>query len=211
MTPPTPPSLSSRTGPGLAAIVLDLRRRRIPNAISAFVLLSAVVVRLVDQGGGAGSQGVGRGGAGRRRALSPVAHGRDWRRRREARRRRPPPGCRCAPPLVRAARRPLAGGRGRRWSTTCWRAGRSPRRDPHQPDPDGAAAELPSVPSHRAKHLSVPYGLAIACGAAMALLVDAGRTSEREPAVEVTRSTGHFGRSARHSLDAFRQSCELAQ
>jgi hypothetical protein len=33
--------------------------------------------------------------------------------------------------------------------------------------------ELPSVPSHRAGHISVPYALAIACGAVVAFWVAA--------------------------------------
>jgi Flp pilus assembly protein protease CpaA len=32
--------------------------------------------------------------------------------------------------------------------------------------------ELPTLPSHRSKHRGVPYGVAIACGAALALLLD---------------------------------------
>ena len=32
--------------------------------------------------------------------------------------------------------------------------------------------ELPTLPSHRSKHRGVPYGVAIACGAVLALLLN---------------------------------------
>jgi len=58
MTPPIPHLGPLALGLG-AAIVFDLWRRRIPNLVSLFVLLTALLVRGIDLGGWSALSGVG--------------------------------------------------------------------------------------------------------------------------------------------------------
>jgi prepilin peptidase CpaA len=153
-----------------AAIVFDLWRRRIPNAICLTVLLSGLVVRFADQGGWAVLQGVGAA------ALVVAALYRPW-----------------AAGGVGGGDVKLAG------ATAAWIPfGRLPWFVLSAAAAGGVIAlinysfaraearaeiranlalvvlqgELPTVPSHRSKHRGVPYGVAIASGAVLALFLD---------------------------------------
>jgi prepilin peptidase CpaA len=153
-----------------AAIVFDLRRRRIPNVICAFVLLSAVVVRLVDQGGGAVLQGVGAA------ALVVAALYRPWSAGGIGGGDVKLAAATAAwVPLARlpwfALSAALAGGL---VALVNYLLAKAEARAEIRTNLTLMVlqGELPTVPSHRSKHRGVPYGVAIACGAAMALLID---------------------------------------
>ncbi|HEX3904771.1 MAG TPA: prepilin peptidase [Polyangia bacterium] len=154
-----------------AAIVFDLRRRRIPNVICAFVLLSAIVVRLIDQGGGAVLQGLGAA------ALVVAALYRPWIAGGIG-------GGDVKLAAATAAWIPFA--RLPWFALSAALAGGLVALVNYQLAQAEAKAEiranltlmvlqgdLPTVPSHRSKHRGVPYGVAIACGAVLALLCDA--------------------------------------
>ena len=154
---------------GLAgAIVLDLRSRRIPNAVSGFVLLSAVVVRGLDQGGLAALAGVGAA------ALVVAALYRPWTMggigggdvKLAA----------ATAAWIPFARLPwfalAAAAAGGLVAGACYALARSPARAEIRANLILTAVhqELPAVPSHRAGHPSVPYAIAIASGAIVAFL-----------------------------------------
>ncbi len=154
-----------------AAIVFDLWRRRIPNAISVFVLLSAVVVRLLDHGGAwAVLQGLGAA------ALVVAALYRPWTAGGIG-------GGDVKLAAATAAWVPLA--RLPWFALSAAVAGGVialvnyvlARADARAEIRANLAlvvlqGELPTVPSHRSKHRGVPYGVAIACGAALAFFLD---------------------------------------
>ena len=154
---------------GLAvAILYDLGWRRIPNAISGFVFLSAIVLRAHDQGGWAACSGVGAA------ALVVAALYRPWLMggigggdvKLAA----------AAAAWVPFARLPwfvlsgaLAGGF---FAAIYYARARAATKAEIRANLTLAALqnELPSVPSHRAGHLSLPYSLAIAAGASAVFL-----------------------------------------
>lgn len=148
------------------AIVWDLRYRRIPNVVCAFVFLSALAVRSVDQGGLAALSGVGvaalvvatlyrpwlLGGIGGGDVKLAAATG-AW---------------------VGFARLPwfalTTAAAGGLVALVFYFLGRESARAEIRANLTLAVLqnELPAVPSHRAGHASVPYALAIACGAVVA-------------------------------------------
>lgn len=156
---------------GLAgAIVFDVWRRRIPNAVSVMVLASGVVVRFVDHGGWAVAQGLGAA------ALVVAALYRFWAAggigggdvKLAAATAAWIPFGRLPWFVLSAA---MAGGVVALFNYALARA------DARAEIRANLAlvvlqGELPTVPSHRSKHRGVPYGVAIACGAALALLLD---------------------------------------
>ena len=147
----------------VAAVLYDLRWRRIPNAVSGFVFLSAMVLRAHDQGGWAAVSGVGAA------ALVVAALYRPWLMggigggdvKLAA----------ATAAWVPLARLPwfvlsgaLAGGV---FAAIYYRRARATTKAEIRANLTLAAlqSELPSVPSHRAGHVSLPYSLAIAAGA----------------------------------------------
>ena len=154
---------------GLAAAVgFDLVRRRIPNLISAFVLVSGLVVRAVDDGAlgaltGAASavalivvlyrpwQAGGIGGGDVKLAAATAC----WISLNQL--------------VWFALSGALAGGG---VAIVCYLLARAPARAEVRANVTLAVFhhELPPVPSHRQGHMSVPYALAIAAGAAFALI-----------------------------------------
>ncbi len=167
----TPPILHlAPLGLGLvAAIVSDLRRRRIPNAISGFLLVTAVVIHATE-GGWAVLQGLsaaalvvaalyypwaagGIGGGDVKLAAATAA----W------------------VPIVRLPWFALsAAATGGVVALVNYALAKPEARAEIRTNLALVVlrGELPSVPSHRSKHRGVPYGVAIACGAALALLLD---------------------------------------
>jgi prepilin peptidase CpaA len=167
----TPPILHlSPLGLGLAvAIVSDLWRRRIPNAISGFLLVTAVVIHATE-GGWAVLQGLsaaalvvaalyipwaagGIGGGDVKLAAATAA----WI------------------PFVRLPWFGLsAAAAGGVVALVNFALARPEARAEIRTNLALVVlrGELPSVPSHRSKHRGVPYGVAIACGAVLALLID---------------------------------------
>ena len=157
-------------GLGLAvAIVCDLRARRIPNTVSAALLVAAVVVRGLNQGGLAALSGVGAA------ALVVAALYRPWLMGGIG-------GGDVKLAAATAAWVPF--GRLHWFALSAAVAGGLIAVVYYFVARPGARAEiranltltvlhneLPSVPSHRAGLPSVPYALAIAAGAAVALLV----------------------------------------
>jgi Flp pilus assembly protein protease CpaA len=154
-----------------AAIIWDLRYRRIPNVVVAFVLLAALVIRAMDQGGLAALSGVGVA------ALVVAALYRPWRLG----------GIGGGDVKLAAATSAWVGFGQLPWfvlstaaaggvvALLCYFWNRAPARAEIRANLTLAILkdELPSVPSHRAGHVSVPYALAIACGAAVAFVVAA--------------------------------------
>ena len=148
------------------AIICDLRVRRIPNAICAFVFLSALVVRAIDQGGLAALSGAGVA------ALVVAALYRPWRLG----------GIGGGDVKLAAATGAWVGFAQLPWfalstaaagglvAVICYFLVRPAPRAEIRANLTLAVLqnELPSVPSHRAGHMSVPYALAIACGAVVA-------------------------------------------
>ncbi|HXT99002.1 MAG TPA: prepilin peptidase [Polyangia bacterium] len=154
----------------IAAIVFDLWRRRIPNAISGLVLLSGLVVRFADQGGWGAIQGLGAA------ALVVAALYRPWLAggvgggdvKLAAAVAAWVPFARLPWFVLSAA---LAGGVVALVNYALARA------DVRAEIRVNLAlvvlqGELPKVPSHRSKHRGVPYGVAIACGAVLTLFFD---------------------------------------
>jgi len=156
-------------GLGLAvAIVCDLRARRIPNVVSITLLAAAVVVRGLHQGGLAAVSGVGAA------ALVVAALYRPWLMG----------GIGGGDVKLAAATAAWVPFGRLHWFALCAAAaGGVVAVVYYFVARPGARAEiranltltvlhneLPSVPSHRAGHPSVPYALAIAAGAAVALL-----------------------------------------
>jgi prepilin peptidase CpaA len=152
---------------GLAAgIVWDLRHRRIPNAVSGFVFVAALVVRGIDQGALAALTGVGAA------ALVVAALYRPWLMG----------GIGGGDVKLAAATAAWVGFGQLPWfalataaaggavALICYALARGPARADIRANLTVAVLhnELPSVPSHRAGHISVPYALAIACGAVVA-------------------------------------------
>jgi Flp pilus assembly protein protease CpaA len=151
------------------AVFWDVRRRRIPNLLCGFVFLSALVVRAVDQGALAALSGVGVA------ALVVAALYRPWRLG----------GIGGGDVKLAAATGAWVGFSQLPWfalataasggvvAMVCYFLGREPARAEIRANLTLAVLhnELPAVPSHRAGHLSVPYAIAIACGAALAFFV----------------------------------------
>jgi prepilin peptidase CpaA len=167
----TPPILHlAPLGLGLvAAIVFDLWRRRIPNAISAFLLVTAIVVHTIE-GGWAVLQGLsaaalvvaalyfpwvagGLGGGDVKLAAATAA----W---------------------IPFARLPWfalsAAAAGGVVALVNYALAKQDARAEIRANLALVVlrGELPSLPSHRSKHRGVPYGVAIACGAVLALLLN---------------------------------------
>jgi prepilin peptidase CpaA len=166
---PLPIAWLAPLGIGLAAaIVTDLRSRRIPNVVSVTLLVAAVVVRGLHQGGLAALSGVGAA------ALVVAALYRPWLMGGIG-------GGDVKLAAATAAWVPF--GRLHWFALFGAVAGGLVAAVYYFVARPGARAEiranltltvlhneLPSVPSHRAGHPSVPYALAIAAGAAVALL-----------------------------------------
>jgi prepilin peptidase CpaA len=147
----------------VAAVICDLRRRRIPNSISGFVLLSALVIRALDQGLGASLSGLGAA------ALVVAALYRPWLSGGIG-------GGDVKLAAATAAWVPFAelpwfvltgAAMGGFFALVYYLRARSPARAEIRANLTLAVLqnELPTVPSHRAGHLSLPYSLAIASGA----------------------------------------------
>lgn len=165
MTPPIPHLAPLALGLA-AGIVSDLRHRRIPNAISGFVFVAALVVRAIDQGALASLTGVGAA------ALVVAALYRPWLMG----------GIGGGDVKLAAATAAWVGFGQLPWfalstavaggavALVCYGLARAPARADIRANLTVAVlhSELPSVPSHRAGHMSVPYALAIACGAVVA-------------------------------------------
>ncbi|HLK93980.1 MAG TPA: prepilin peptidase [Polyangia bacterium] len=161
----------SPLGLGLAAaIVFDLWRRRIPNAVSGLVLLFGFVVRFVDHGGFAVLQGLGAA------ALVVAALYRPWLAGGIG-------GGDVKLAAATAAWFPFA--RLPWFALSAALAGGLVALVNLALAPSDARAEIranlsllvlrgeqPTVPSHRSKHRGVPYAVAIAGGAAAALFLD---------------------------------------
>ena len=154
---------------GLAvAILFDLGWRRIPNAISGFVFLSAIALRWHDQSGWAALSGLGAA------ALVVAALYRPWLMggigggdvKLAAATAAWVPFARLPWFVLSAA---LAGGF---FAAIYYLRARSETKAEIRANLTLAALqnELPSVPSHRTGHLSLPYSLAIAAGAAAVFL-----------------------------------------
>jgi len=151
------------------AIVCDLRARRIPNAVSAALLVAALVVRGLNQGGLAALSGVGAA------ALVVAALYRPWLMG----------GIGGGDVKLAAATAAWVPFGRLHWFalSTAVAGGLVAVVYYFVARPDARAEiranltltalhnELPSVPSHRAGHPSVPYALAIAAGAVVALLI----------------------------------------
>jgi prepilin peptidase CpaA len=153
----------------LCAVITDIARRRVPNAISAFVLVTGIAVNWLDRGfvsamGGLGAAiaiivvlyapwragGIGGGDvklAGAAAAWVGFGH-----------------------LLWFVLATGLAGGV---VAGVCYLAARAPTRAEVRANLvlAGLHGDLPPVPSHRSGHPSIPYAVAIAAGAAVALLV----------------------------------------
>src|SRR5450631_1727446 len=153
---------------GLAvAVASDLRRRRIPNAVSAFVFFSGLVVRAIDQSYGQALSGVGA-------AALVVALYRPWLMggigggdvKLAA----------ATAAWVPFARLPWfalsAAATGGLFAVIYYFRARAPARAEIRANLTLTVLqnELPAVPSHRAGHLSLPYSLAIASGAVVVFL-----------------------------------------
>ena len=150
-----------------AAIVWDVRYRRVPNAISALVFLSGLVVRAIDQGGLAALSGVGvaalvvaalfvpwsKGGGGGGDVKLAAATG-TW------------VGFAQLPWFALSTA--VSGGV---VALVCYFLVRPEAQAEIRANLTLAVLqnELPAVPSHRAGHPSLPYGVAIACGAVVSL------------------------------------------
>ena len=155
---------------GLAVAVLyDLGWRRIPNAISGFVFFSAIALRGHDQGGWAAVSGVGAA------ALVVAALYRPWLMggigggdvKLAAATAAWVPFARLPWFVLSGA---LAGGV---FAAIYYLRARATTKAEIRANLTLAVlqSELPSVPSHRAGHLSLPYSLAIAAGASAVFLL----------------------------------------
>ena len=162
MTLPTP-----HLGPlclGLAlAVVFDLWRRRIPNAICAFVFLSGLAVRAIDQSFGQALLGAGAA------ALVVAALYRPWLMGGIGGGDVKLAAATAAwVPLARLPWFALSGAAtGGLFAVIYFFRARAPARAEIRANLTLTVLhhELPSMPSHRAGHLSLPYSLAIASGA----------------------------------------------
>ena len=167
MTLPTPHL--GPLGVGLVvAVACDLWRRRIPNAISAFVFISGLLIRAIDQSYGQALSGAGAA------ALVVAALYRPWLMggigggdvKLAA----------ATAAWVPFARLPWfalsAAAAGGLFAAIYYLRARAPARAEIRANLTLTVLqnELPSVPSHRAGHPSVPYSLAIAAGAAVVFL-----------------------------------------
>ncbi|HVV17627.1 MAG TPA: A24 family peptidase [Polyangia bacterium] len=152
----------------IVSIVCDLRGRRIPNAASAWILVSGLTLRGFEQGAAALFSGVGAA------ALVVAALYRPWLRggigggdvKLAAAAAAWVPFARLHWFALCAA---VAGGL---VAGACYLLARPPARAEIRANLTLTVLhnELPAMPSHRAGQLSVPYALAIAAGAAIALL-----------------------------------------
>jgi prepilin peptidase CpaA len=167
MTLPTP-----HLGPlclGLAvAVAFDLWRRRIPNAVSAFLFVSGLAIRAIDQSFGQALSGAGAA------ALVVAALYRPWLMGGLG-------GGDVKLAAATAAWVPLArlpwfalsaAATGGLFAVIYYFRARAPARAEIRANLTLTVLqnELPSVPSHRAGHLSLPYSLAIASGAVVVFL-----------------------------------------
>jgi prepilin peptidase CpaA len=152
----------------ILSVVCDLRKRRIPNAVSAWILISGLTVRGFEQGAGALFSGVGAA------ALVVAALYRPWLlggigggdvKLAAATAAWVPFGRLHWFALSTAAAGGLV-------AAVCYLVARGAARAEIRANLTLTALqnELPTVPSHRAGHPSVPYALAIAAGAAVSLL-----------------------------------------
>jgi prepilin peptidase CpaA len=152
-----------------AAIVSDLRRRRIPNVISAFVLVAGLVVRAIDQGPGQALSGVGAA------ALVVAALYRPWSMGGIGGGDVKLAGATAA--WISFGQLPwfcLTGAAaGGLFAVVYYLRARAPAKAAIRANLTLTVLqnELPTVPSHRSGHLSLPYSLAIASGAAIVFLV----------------------------------------
>jgi Flp pilus assembly protein protease CpaA len=152
----------------VAAIVFDLRRRRIPNAISAFVFLAGLVVRTIDQGVGSALSGVGAA------ALVVAALYRPWLMGGIGGGDVKLAGATAA--WISFGRLPWFGlsgaAAGGLFAVIYYFRARAPAKAEIRANLTLTVLqnELPTVPSHRSGHLSLPYSLAIAAGAAIVFL-----------------------------------------
>jgi prepilin peptidase CpaA len=161
-------------GAGLAwAAATDLRRRRVPNAVTVFVLVSGLLVRAVDSGAGhrvlATLSGLAAavvvilalfrpwsvGGVGGGDVKHAAATG-AWVGLEKL--------------LWFGLASAVAGGI---VAIVCYWAVRAPARAEVRTNLTLAVlhGELPSIPAERRGHLTVPYAVAIAAGAAVALVL----------------------------------------
>jgi prepilin peptidase CpaA len=152
----------------ILSVVCDLRKRRIPNAVSAWILISGLTVRGFEQGAGALFSGVGAA------ALVVAALYRPWLMggigggdvKLAA----------ATAAWVSFARLPWfalsAAATGGLFAVIYFFRARAPARAEIRANLTLAVLqnELPSVPSHRAGHLSLPYSLAIASGAVVVFM-----------------------------------------
>jgi prepilin peptidase CpaA len=167
MTLPTP-----HLGPlclGLTvAVAFDLWRRRIPNAISAFVFFSGLAIRALDQSVGQALSGAGAA------ALVVAALYRPWLMGGIG-------GGDVKLAAATAAWVPLArlpwfalsaAATGGLFAVIYYFKAHAPAKAEIRANLTLTVLqnELPSVPSHRAGHLSLPYSLAIASGAVVVFL-----------------------------------------
>jgi prepilin peptidase CpaA len=155
---------------GLAvAILYDLGWRRIPNAISGFVFLSAIVLRGHDQGGWAACSGLGAA------ALVVAALYRPWLMGGIGGGDVKLAAATAAwVPFVRLPWFVLSGAlAGGFFAAVYYVRARAATKAEIRTNLTLAVlqSELPSVPSHRAGHLSLPYSLAIAAGASAVFLL----------------------------------------
>jgi prepilin peptidase CpaA len=168
MTPPFPHLAPLWIGLA-AAVVSDLRRRRIPNAVSAFVMVAGLAVRGIDHGWVAALSGMGAA------ALVVAALYRPWLMGGIG-------GGDVKLAAAVAAWIPFshlpwfalsAGATGGVFAVIYYFRARAPARAEIRANLTLTVLqnELPSVPSHRAGHLSLPYSLAIASGAAVVFLL----------------------------------------
>jgi prepilin peptidase CpaA len=154
---------------GLAvAVVSDLRRRRIPNAVSAFVLVSGLAVRAYDHGAWQALSGLGAA------ALVVAALYRPWLMGGIGGGDVKLAGAVAAwVPFGQLPWFALSGAAiGGLFGVIYYFRARAPARAEIRANLTLTVLqnELPSVPSHRAGHLSLPYSLAIASGAAVVFL-----------------------------------------
>jgi prepilin peptidase CpaA len=152
----------------ILSVVCDLRKRRIPNAVSAWILISGLTVRGFEQGAGALFSGVGAA------ALVVAALYRPWLMGGIG-------GGDVKLAAATAAWVPFsrlpwfalsAAATGGLFAVIYFFRAGAPARAEIRDNLTLAVLqnELPAVPSHRAGHLSLPYSLAIASGAVVVFL-----------------------------------------
>jgi prepilin peptidase CpaA len=150
------------------AVVFDLWRRRIPNAVCAFVFFSGLVIRAIDQSYGQALLGAGAA------ALVVAALYRPWLMGGIGGGDVKLAAATAAwVPFVRLPWFALsAAATGGLFAAIYYFRARAPARAEIRANLTLTVLqnELPSLPSHRAGHLSLPYSLAIASGAAVVFL-----------------------------------------